>query len=366
MIRRLRDFVNQQNIFSLQLIISLLWISVQWICFQKFNIKEGADSPLYLQAGQDLIEGTFVADRRIWYLGYCLYIAFIKLFTDSITVIAIGQLIIAYCSMILFFRLLFYNFKDQFLAFCGVLMYLGWIPLHEWNFILYTESIFTSLSIITVYLIFKKKYWSGIVIGILCILTRPNGILFLLSFCITLFILQRKTNYKYVFLIAFLFLGLLINEMLAYYGPLMIEGYLLPEIIYFQETLKIKPLDNPYLPSKELGIITQLFLFAFKNFTYFLKISIVKGSLFMTHIKPYYSLSHNLYSILFLYPIYIFAVVGIKKSNLTKVELFGLIYFLLQLFTISITSENWDGRFLPPVLPFVFMLSTKGLKKVFL
>ena len=42
---------------------------------------------------------------------------------------------------------------------------------------------------------------------------------------------------------------------------------------------------------------------------------------------------------------------------------FFFTYILAQGFTVMLTTENWDGRFLIPVLPFVFILASMDISK---
>lgn len=84
--------------------------------------------------------------------------------------------------------------------------------------------------------------------------------------------------------------------------------------------------------------------------------------LFWGNVKPFFSLTHNLIIAIVLYPLYFFTA---------KVLLFGKILlplriyiFLLlgqQAFITTMTSEDWNGRFLMSVIAFVFMFGAVGL-----
>lgn len=82
----------------------------------------------------------------------------------------------------------------------------------------------------------------------------------------------------------------------------------------------------------------------------------------MGNVKPYFSILHNTLIVLVLYPLYYFAVKGFLQFPVDRKEhIFISTYFIAQALTVALSSENWDGRFLIPVLPFVFMLSAIGL-----
>jgi hypothetical protein len=79
-------------------------------------------------------------------------------------------------------------------------------------------------------------------------------------------------------------------------------------------------------------------------------------------VKPYFSPIHNTIIVLILYPVYIFAIIGYFRFGKTQFEKYFIAGYVASLvFTVSLTSENWDGRFLMPVLPFIFLLASHGI-----
>jgi hypothetical protein len=97
---------------------------------------------------------------------------------------------------------------------------------------------------------------------------------------------------------------------------------------------------------------------------YFAKLTLLKGLLFVGHIKPYYSGLHNLFIACYLYPCYALAIKGFWMLRKRPVVQAMFVFILFQIITVSLTSENWDGRFLLPVLPLVFVFATAGVKDV--
>jgi hypothetical protein len=58
---------------------------------------------------------------------------------------------------------------------------------------------------------------------------------------------------------------------------------------------------------------------------------------------------------------YFLAIKGFRLMNNHELKIFIGTFLGLQILMVSLTSENWDGRFLLPVLPVVFILSSFGI-----
>ncbi len=80
------------------------------------------------------------------------------------------------------------------------------------------------------------------------------------------------------------------------------------------------------------------------------------------HIRPYFATYHNLISLLFLLPVYLFAMCGVSaaptRRRVDKVLLVGVIMF--QTLIVSPTLADWDGRHLIPILSVIFLLAGSG------
>lgn len=154
---------------------------------------------------------------------------------------------------------------------------------------------------------------------------------------------------------------LFINHMLYDHAASFLGSYAKAEIIYPNISLGMEPPRNLTIPSEEHPPLWRLMLFGFYNFLYFFKISLFKLTLFFANVKPYFSFFHNLMIVLVLYPLYLLAVFGFFKTSWSAEKVFISIFVLSQAGIVAFTSENWDGRFLIPVLPFIFIFSAVGV-----
>jgi len=149
---------------------------------------------------------------------------------------------------------------------------------------------------------------------------------------------------------------------MKYYA--FIESYSKAELIYPNISLGLQLPVDLIIPSDEHAPLTCLLMFMYSNPVYFLKITSLKLLLFLGNIKPYFSRAHNALIIGFLFPLYFFALKGFQYFMAHRKEHYFMAGFIImQTAIVSLTSENWDGRFLIPVLPFVFMLSAVGINR---
>jgi hypothetical protein len=243
------------------------------------------------------------------------------------------------------------------------ILYMIWPPIREWNNFIYAESLFTSFCIFSfTLLLLSKTFWQYSLAALVLLFTffiRPTG------FCLVVGVIGYgiamlpRTSYKFALpvmcVMAFIAWSIA-NKMFKSYDQ--VEGYVMAEIIYPKITLGITPPASLTIPDTGTPL-EKVFLFALNNPLYFLKLVLIKISLFYGNIKPYYSTFHNTAIVLFLYPLYYLSIRGITRLAGFKKERFFIASFIIANGTIvGLTTENWDGRFLVPVLPFIFMMAS--------
>ncbi|MEI9917202.1 MAG: hypothetical protein WDO14_00200 [Bacteroidota bacterium] len=156
---------------------------------------------------------------------------------------------------------------------------------------------------------------------------------------------------------------LLANEMMSKY--LIMENYQVGEIIYDVRTytgdaptggLAIDPPNDLYFPLQSLPAVVKIFLFAICNPLYWTKLTALKIYYLLSHTRPFWSSVHNFYSLLILIPSYVLSLVSFRRLD-KPVLIFATTFLLIHILSVGITSEDWDGRFLMPLLPAIFILS---------
>jgi hypothetical protein len=280
--------------------------------------------------------------------------------------VAIAQILLSGVAFLALYKSVLVVAKNNLTAFVAAFLYVFWFEIQFWNIFIYTESFFISCSIISFhFLIRAQTRWQlagAFLFVLVTCLIRPAGISLLAAALLFIFYridLGQRIRKITSFGIALVAL-VLINKMLESFE--LISSYAKAEIIYPNIPLWLQKPDTLEIPSTELPPLVRIVCFIFYNPLYFFKLCVVKLALFFGHMKPYFSIVHNIYVVIFLYPLYFMAMRAYWIAQISKPVLLFLSTFIgLQALTVMVTTENWDGRFLLPALPFIFILSAFGI-----
>lgn len=127
----------------------------------------------------------------------------------------------------------------------------------------------------------------------------------------------------------------------------------------------IHPSTPLVLPPGGLGQMSRVLHFAGHNPGFLARLMAGKLLVFFSSVKPYYSLGHRLISVLVLWPLYYLAFRGARQARVwlpARAFLIGVP--LLQAGVVMLTVDDYDVRFLAPVLPFIFVLAALELQRL--
>lgn len=347
----------------------LQWLTINLFLLGYLGIRTGSDTQVYEAMAYALLDGNLPEGRLLWYTSYIALLAVILGLGGNYAWVVVVQIMLSGVAGILLAQAVRKMSGDTRIAFVAVLLYLAWIKIHQWNIFIYTESFFTSLAVISfAAFVLSCKPWQYVLSGLLILLTfftRPAGFGFLAGWLVySLVAIPMSQQWKWV--TAAVAVGvalLLLNFMLKDF--VLVESYARGEIIYPDITLGLQLPADIQLPGDEYGSLVRLGLFVWYQPGYFMIISLTKLLLFFANVKPYFSILHNALIVLLLYPLYFFAAIGYRRFPSRQLKYFMLGFIGSQAVMVMLTSENWDGRFLVPVLPFIFMLSAVGIVRIF-
>ena len=337
------------------------------------GVKLGNDSKFYLREAQNIINGeSSILDYKSKF-GYLLFLLpFLYLGLPLYSVVLFQILITSVAALCL------YKITEKF--FCklsGVVcvgLFLLYFPLQIRNFYILTEILFIDISIILFFFLvfFKKKYLPFVIVLLLFLISiRPNGIVFVFSMLISLFLFLIK-NKKYLYLGIYLFLCCLIlfpiiNFLNAYLQDLNLIESLNKGIIWgysFQtgkicksSCLSIELINNDF-PNTLFGY----FQFVSINFIEYFKIFFYKIFWMLLRARPYYSDLHNIYLLsldLILYSSLLYGFI-MKQKNLLSLDFINF-YILFSIILVGLTFADWSGRFSLYILPFMMIFSSHGI-----
>jgi hypothetical protein len=345
-------------------LLSLLWLTMQILVYVQFGIKSSWDSTYYIEIATKLEHGMFPSGRELYYASYALVLASLHAFSLPYETAIIVQLMASFACLVCVYRLGSHLWSENAGLLAGIL-YVVWFKIHQWNFFLYTESLYTSFSVILFWWLFckteNKKYWPAFAALLaFTFFLRPNSVC-LLGGLVVYYWPQIK-QYKWIVATLLLISIAGLNYMIKSYD--LMGSYQKTEIIYPSISLGMALPNQLQVPNTRLPLL-DLLLFAFYQPVYFLKLFGIKIFLFYSNAKPYFSHFHNTLIICYLTPLYAAFLVSLTRFTQKRElrALASMVFF--QGIVVGLTSENWDGRFLIPVLPFVFLVAV-GQTKSFL
>jgi hypothetical protein len=364
------------------LLLGFFFIIINTFLFQKIGVKIANDSPRYLEYSNSILtKNIFYNSHDFWYLSYIFFLTSIKLFTDNVSYIVLFQVVLSWFAVVVLYKSSLLLFKDYTIAFSTCVAYLSFIEISSWNFYVLTESFYSSIICFTIYSVIRTYNFPDFqniilcfLLGLLSFFTKPTGIAIGIAIGSLIFYTYKKSILKTPkYLLALisslpLFLCfLLINNMLKTF--ILIENYLLGEIVYGVTTLpglqSISTLTidvniaNLKIPDKNLSPIVRMFLFFIENPIFNIRLASLKLFWFLVHCKPYFSHIHNIFIAVLLYPMYLFFGISLTKNTINNpIKLFLISIVIVNCLIVSLTSEDWDGRFLMPILPAIFLLGT--------
>lgn len=359
---------------KLRLAVLFLWFAIQAILWWKNGIVIDGEAEKYISEAHTFLEIGSVSSSNFWlYIIQIILIAFSIKFNLSFVFVVVIQLLVnlfSVAAVYYFIRSLF-NTK---LAFIIVILLLLNYPLQQFNTFLQTESLFYSfITIYSCYLLHIKKIGLKEIL-IICFslllisVTRPTGLLFIPPTFLYLFF-RFFTNipvlYKtsLVILTSLLFLFIL-NFALGSGGEL---DFMLP----FRDERIIcgVPTVKSFLPietSEDGNSLYGLAYYIANNFDQFSRLALIRALTFFKLFRPYFSTGHNIYLIIFFFPIYLSVLFSLRHwlKNNAYFLLYCISIIFMVLLTVMLTCDDWHNRFFLTITPFLNFLSLPFILKI--
>lgn len=354
-------------------VLTIIWLSVQAVLFMSYGVKVVPDSTYrYLPKAIEFANTGLLPwghDNR--YLLYILFLAFFLKFNLGLSAAIFAQVIISGVAAICLYKVSRQLTQNVIAAFACTLLFIVWKDVQYFNYYILTESIFTSFTLITFYLLLRAR--TSLLFGTLALsialmisLLRPNGFIILLAVVASIFYQYKDRFSKPALSITMGMILLLLVLVLDRYllsTFTIVETYARGEVIYASDIFSVKTAEPLVLPENDSPIL-RIVNFIRYNPLYFFKLLCLKLLVFISYVKPYYSIVHNLVIIAIIYPLYFFTFILMKEEhNYTSLKVFLLTVLLLQTVIVAATVEDWDCRFIIPILPLIFIAGTAGLSK---
>lgn len=355
-----------------------LFISVHIALYLKLGIVYELEAVKYIDEGKYLLSnGHFSTGKYLFYFPIIFLTLLSNLFKFPLFHIILFQIILSGLALICFY-IMCKTLADSKTAFWGSILLTTFLPFYSWNFYLYSDSFFLSVTIIfSSFLLTRKKlttkvFFQSVLILSVVIFSRPNGLLFLIPYAA--WIISHTYGKKYFWqlsaLISVAVAGItliLINYIFKGGGDLdILMPFLEEHIICFVPEKSVMETNLKFI--KTGSPLWDLFYYISNNIKHFIALTLQKLLSFFNLSRPYYSPLHNTYLIAFTASIYILFLAGISYfKTLTRPALVFIITLLISYpLMISFQCNDWHGRFTLAILPYLIFGAGLGIKKVYL
>ena len=343
------------------------------------------DSPRYLVYAENLAGGIYFDPLNFWYISYVFFVAFVKLFSASHLSIIVAQYILGFVGVLALFSAttrLTNSLKTGFLA---AMIFILFPDNLMWSSYVLTESFYCTIICIALYYLVrvlhapsKLNYFMLVVMLVICFFSKPTSpalFIAIASPIVLRFLIDpayRVFKITGVIMTGIIFLTLA-NTMISEHAVLLI--YEKGDVVFAMhevpnhpdyDLLSIEVPADLYLPSQDDPLLVQVGSFIFKNPWFYAKLFINKIFWYVTHIRPFWSLFHNVSIATVLWTCYFFCALAIRKKLIDRSIIFSAItYFCIHTFLIGNTWVDWDGRFFVPLVPVIVIFASIGISDAF-
>jgi 4-amino-4-deoxy-L-arabinose transferase-like glycosyltransferase len=328
------------------------------------GIRLGGDSPRYLEGAENLLRGLPLQGRQLSYSGYAFLIAFCRLTGAGLTGVVFTQLVLAATASVALYDLgrRLHGHRAGLIA-AG--LFASNPDIARWNAFILTDSLYISLVILSVWCVDtatrRGRYWYAIAAAPLAMaaLVRPNG-MFLLMVALT-YVVGRSISRQSLrwLIISGIILAFVLGAIIAsrFYPPSSLEH---PEVTLrkgitginswrVSMPAELTPIKGEW--SAALGYAAR------HRFAYF-RLALARVSIELIHIRPFYSIRHNIILLATLPLIYFSALLGFRLNRDRSLAHLILLVISSHLFLVALTFADGDGRFLLYVLPLICLFSS--------
>lgn len=342
-----RIFLKDQYILAIIVGVSFI---VQLAYLNIAGIHLGGDSEFYLQGASYTVRAHY----PFYYLAYPFLLG---VFHSKIVIVYL-QITLHVLSAVLIYKIgqKIFNTRSGIIA---AALYASSFEIFQWNTYILTDSLFVSS---IVFLTYCTLYSRSLSIGLTfaTLLLRPTALPLLAS----AFILHtwHLGRYKKISLYAIsisIIIGSIIYALTQHTGSrLGFIGYIHYFSSLFERGIIVR--DRPpfsIAPHWQAGITMT-------NIITFLEIVTLRLIAFWAVVIKQFSLAHNLLNIFTLFPLFLFGLIGLLKSQKRSVAFLIspiIIFWIFQ----CLTEVDYDWRYRLPILPFIILFAGFGASELF-
>lgn len=307
----------------------------------------------YSGCARDVLAGDF-HDLFGNYLKYATYILFLVPFValDSLWLAIASQIVIGIVAAEALGRWTERSSGNLGLGRLAMAIFLLCPLIQTWALALYTEHLFTCSVILFIEQLDREHRLTPpmIALGLITLFGRPTGVLFVIP-AIAWRLRERLPAPMRAWLVPFTGAAILIFAL----AVLRIEHAQLAPIAAGQVIAGVGGMGADDLQGHTIGA-AQRYLVHHVGWMEWGRITLRRISSLFTLTRPYFSTLHNVVNAVF-FALYPLAVIGLWRSWRQDRVRSVLAVILLNSALVALTHDEWSGRFVVPLLPWIIALA---------
>ncbi len=362
-----------------------------WLLAQAWALRHGPievyDSVRYLRHAALLANGHGAEAPAHYggYVGYALYLSGFTRLGFGLWAPVVGQVLLNGVATAAFYHTVIWLTKGGAADATGAVrtaalataLTLAWPDLQRFSAYILTESIFSSAVLLAGWGLARATYTPRPTVGRwlvaaallgLATVARPNGFLMPVAAAVAgLAWAWRRAGWLGRSSLVLSGLGAvviswpLLNAAARTYH--LIETYGRGAIISGYRGWLIQPTLPLVLPPAEWPQLQRVAAYAWAQPGYFSQLAGAKVLAFVAYVKPFWSGSHLVLAALVVWPAWVLAVRGLRNRAVpVGARWFAGALLAGQAAMVALTVEDWDARFLTPLLPILFGLAARGVR----
>jgi len=344
-----------------------------WVLQKGIGISN--DTIRYTVSAQKLIDGESITGKPKSYVGYSAFLALVKLATpnkyDYLKVVIVLQIIFATVALICLYKIgqILYSTAAALLALA--ISSINYIVI-QWNHYILTESLFTSMLVISVFLCIKtaqKPLYATIALPavIFTTLIRPNGMILVLVFLVYLFSILKGNIKGFAVIVATIIVAIsflfIIEETQDFTQKEAGVGLLESGIIVKSNDVYYKKLKMPILGKTDASVLEYNLLYMVNYPLDTVKLIAERLYAFYFLIREDYSNRHNIFLYIVMPIYYLFTLIGIiyglrEKKRKENLLILGLI--MGQTAIVASTLADHDHRYFIYIVNLITLFFSHG------
>ena len=356
-------------------------VAVHLFLFYFFGIRDKfVDSQRYIDMADYLIlNGRLEFFYQFFYAVPIFLLAMCRiLFGDGLIAFVLFQSALSTVAAFFIYSSASTLFRDRRAGFFAAAIFLLWLDCIQWNTVIMTESLASSLICFTIYrlVVFKGTARDFFMLGVLLILslmTRPTGVLSIVG--VVFFVLShyRELLRRSPPVKISLFVCLTLMFVSAAYFMLnewdFTDQYVKGNIVTYMDVIEGQAHYHESLRLDTTGIalpdfagspVQKIIFFIVDNPLQFGKAAMLKVFYLVSFYRPYFSTLHNLYSLVWLSMVYWLFYFGFRLSGKHPIRSYCIAVIIANCLLVGFAAADWDNRFYLPMQPAIVLLAGGG------